>query len=325
MCAIAGIDELSGDAHRSGVAADASLEHVSGTEIAAYFANIHGHVAILERRIAGDHLEVGKGGQTGEDFRGNTIREKLLCRVVAQIVERENRDGGPALPRVDMAFRYCRLRRELEPSCGDSDHQHQCDDKRGQPDIGERGLALVRQCGLDGGGGLIGATFSGACQNPLIERCGRFRRINAKLHFQRFDTSLVVLDGIRAPPQLFQASHDRPMSGLLEFVDAQNSSGNPQAVFGSPLILIDVEELEHGLKAGIVQPASCLGQPFLVGGLVDIQALKELTAIDIEGLLEALGGTVFNQGLERDDIDRQLVRLDAQSVRCDHETGVIRQ
>src|SRR6476660_4230872 len=89
-----GVDELSGNPHATARLADAAFEHITHTKLASYLLDIDGFPLVSEARIARDNEQPLEPRQRCDDLFDHPIREKLLLRVSAQVMERQHRDGG---------------------------------------------------------------------------------------------------------------------------------------------------------------------------------------------------------------------------------------
>ena len=88
------VDELNSDPDPIARLADASFGDVVDPELARDLLGLDGLALVDEHRVAGDHQQFAETRQFGDDVLGEPVDEKLLLRVAAHIVERQNGDRG---------------------------------------------------------------------------------------------------------------------------------------------------------------------------------------------------------------------------------------
>ncbi len=86
------VGEAGVDAHRLAQALDAAQHQVAGAELAADARQVGHLVAILQRRLAGDHCHAVEAGQREGELGGETLGEIGLFRIARQRLERQHRD-----------------------------------------------------------------------------------------------------------------------------------------------------------------------------------------------------------------------------------------
>ncbi len=94
MSAAARIDQLRGDSHPVPHLAHAALKHVADAKGLGHVR--HGDRCLLvdERRVAGDHVQLGQPREVRNDVLADAIGEILLFGIAAHVVERKHGDGG---------------------------------------------------------------------------------------------------------------------------------------------------------------------------------------------------------------------------------------
>ncbi len=92
MIAVDRIDQLAGHAHAIGGPAYAALQDVPHAELGGDVADIDGLALIGKGGVAGDDEEPALPGQAGDDVFGEPVREVFLIRIVAHVLERQDRN-----------------------------------------------------------------------------------------------------------------------------------------------------------------------------------------------------------------------------------------
>src|SRR6185436_1532591 len=93
MRAGARVDELRVDPDGVAHPADASLQHIADTQLAADLPGIDGPALERERRVPGDDEAPGNARQIAGQVLGDAIGEVVLARIATQVAERQHHDG----------------------------------------------------------------------------------------------------------------------------------------------------------------------------------------------------------------------------------------
>ena len=91
-----GVDQLGRDAHPIVDLPHTALDHVAHPELATHLRDAHRAALVDEGRVARDDRQAGDPREAGDQVLGQPIGEVLLLRIGAQVVQRQNRDRGPA-------------------------------------------------------------------------------------------------------------------------------------------------------------------------------------------------------------------------------------
>jgi hypothetical protein len=86
------VDELRGDAYALRRLADAAFHHVAHAQFAADLLDVRGVPFVSEARIARDHEQPTHVTQCGDDVLDDAVREVLLLRVIAHVLEGQHGD-----------------------------------------------------------------------------------------------------------------------------------------------------------------------------------------------------------------------------------------
>ena len=89
-----GVDQLPGDAHPVAGLAHAAFQHVAHAKLAADLLHVHGPALVGEARIARDDEQPADARQRGDDVLDHAVGEIFLLGVAAQVLERQDGDGG---------------------------------------------------------------------------------------------------------------------------------------------------------------------------------------------------------------------------------------
>ncbi len=117
MTARRGLYQLAGNANAIARFPDASFQHIAHAQFASDPLDVDGLAFVGEARIAGDDEQGLEARQRGDDVINHAVREILLLRIAAHVLERQNRDGGLVGEREGLAracgniFRNLRSRR----------------------------------------------------------------------------------------------------------------------------------------------------------------------------------------------------------------------
>ena len=95
MVAWYGVNQLGGDANPAAHCTDTAFDDVAHAEVTCDAADVKGLVAILKRRVPGNHEQRTGARQFGDDVFSDAIGEILLLRLAAHIGERQ--DGNRRL------------------------------------------------------------------------------------------------------------------------------------------------------------------------------------------------------------------------------------
>ena len=88
------IDQLRGDADPLRRLAHAAFEHVTHTQLATDLLHIDGPALVGKARIARDHEQPPDVAERGNDVLDDAVGEIVLLRIIAHVLERQNRDRG---------------------------------------------------------------------------------------------------------------------------------------------------------------------------------------------------------------------------------------
>ena len=91
--AVAGVDELAGNAHAIARLAYTAFQHVSHAEFASDLPDVGRLALVGKTRIAGDHEQRLEARQAGDDVFDHAVDEVLLLGVAAHVLERQHGDG----------------------------------------------------------------------------------------------------------------------------------------------------------------------------------------------------------------------------------------
>src|SRR4051794_2451528 len=86
------VNQLSGDANLAASFADAALKDISHAQFTAHLANVRRCPFVYEARVPGDHEELLRPRQRGDDVLDDAVGEVLLLRVAAHVLERQYSD-----------------------------------------------------------------------------------------------------------------------------------------------------------------------------------------------------------------------------------------
>ena len=89
------IDQLAADAHPLSGPAQATLEDIADTKVAADLLWVDGFSFIGECRIAGDDKKPAPFRQRCDDVLGNAVDKIFLLGIATDIVKLKNGDRGP--------------------------------------------------------------------------------------------------------------------------------------------------------------------------------------------------------------------------------------
>src|SRR6478609_5099635 len=95
MRAGARVDQLAGDANRSGDLADTAFQHVANTEFAPDLLDVDGPALVGKTRIAGDDEQKLEARQRRDDVVDDAISKIVLLGIAAHVLERQYRNRGP--------------------------------------------------------------------------------------------------------------------------------------------------------------------------------------------------------------------------------------
>src|SRR6478672_3286978 len=88
-----GVDELSGNTQATTRLADAAFQHITHAKLASYLLDVYRLAFVSERRVTGDDKERLEPRKRRDDVLDHPIREELLLRVTAHVLERQHGDG----------------------------------------------------------------------------------------------------------------------------------------------------------------------------------------------------------------------------------------
>jgi hypothetical protein len=103
MHASGSIDQLSRDAHALLVLAHAAFEHITNAKLPTHLFYIDCTVLVAKARIARDHKQPTDATQRRDDVLDDSVREIVLPRVIAHVLERQ--DGDRRLVREGRPYR----------------------------------------------------------------------------------------------------------------------------------------------------------------------------------------------------------------------------
>src|SRR5262249_48661641 len=86
------IDQLSRDAHALSVLAHAAFEHITNAKLPTNLFYIDRTALVAKARIARDHKQPADATQRRDDVLDDSVREIVLSRVVAHVLERQDGD-----------------------------------------------------------------------------------------------------------------------------------------------------------------------------------------------------------------------------------------
>ena len=112
------VDQLCRDPHPVAIALHAAFQQVTGAELAADLARVHGPLAKRERGRPGDDVELRKARQLVHDGFGDSRGEDVAFGSRAQVLEGQHRDCAPsgvAASEARLSDHECRNRREQHP------------------------------------------------------------------------------------------------------------------------------------------------------------------------------------------------------------------
>ena len=89
------VDKLNSDSDPIPRLANAPFGDVVHPELARDLLGLDGLALVHEHGVAGDHEQLAEARHFGDDVLSEPVDEKLLLRVAAHIVERQNGDRGP--------------------------------------------------------------------------------------------------------------------------------------------------------------------------------------------------------------------------------------
>ena len=126
-----GIDQLRRYPHALGAGLEAALEHVAHAELPADLAHVDRLALVGEAGIAGDHEQVARSGELGDQILGEGVGQTLLALVAAKIVERQHGDGGPVgQSRSGCPWQAAPL---VPPPAADASHHDEQEQEDGRP------------------------------------------------------------------------------------------------------------------------------------------------------------------------------------------------
>src|ERR1700694_317814 len=94
MSADRGVDELSSDPHPTTRLAHAAFEHVTDTQLTSNLLDVYGLAFVSEGRVTGDNEKRLEPRQRRGDVLHHPVGEMILLRVTAQVLERQDCNGG---------------------------------------------------------------------------------------------------------------------------------------------------------------------------------------------------------------------------------------
>src|SRR5262245_55602179 len=94
MCSSGGINKLSGNANFASAFAHATFEDVPNPQLPPNLLHVNGSTLVGEARVPCDDKQTTKSRKCRDYLLDDTVREIFLLSVAAEVLERQDGDGG---------------------------------------------------------------------------------------------------------------------------------------------------------------------------------------------------------------------------------------